>query len=143
MSVQASSDFFTLAVVPDTQFASAYQPALLASQTRWLAAHRASERISMVMQEGDIVNTMRISSEWATARRYYDYLDGTIPFVAAAGNHDIEALGSPTALHEAACCVQRVHPEASRTIGPTGSTTPTTTATPTTCSRLPASTSWS
>ena len=90
-----SDDFFTVAVVPDTQFESANRPGVLAAQTKWLVTHRATERIAMVLQEGDIVNDMRSTTQWANARSSFDYLDGKVPFVAAAGNHDEEILSRP------------------------------------------------
>ena len=94
--VQAQSDdFFTMAVVPDTQFESARSPGVLVGQAKWLANHRATERIAMVLQEGDIVNDMRSTTQWANARSGFDYLDGKVPFVAAAGNHDEEILSRP------------------------------------------------
>jgi hypothetical protein len=84
-------DFFTVAVVPDTQFASRSHAAMLSTQMRWLAAHRARESLAMVLQEGDVVDDLTQSSQWATAHRYYGYLDGKVPFVVA-GNHDQEDL---------------------------------------------------
>lgn len=96
VTVQAQSDdFFTIAVVPDTQFESARSPGVLVAQTKWLVKHRATERIAMVMQEGDIVNDMRSTTQWANARSGFAYLDGKVPFVAAAGNHDEEILSRP------------------------------------------------
>ncbi len=87
-----TDDYFTVAVVPDTQFETSNHPAMLAAQMAWIARHRAEEHIAMVLQEGDIVDRMTSSRQWATARRYYASLDGKVPFVAAAGNHDIELL---------------------------------------------------
>ena len=68
---------------------------MLVAQTKWLVKHRATERIAMVMQEGDIVNDMRSTTQWANARSGFAYLDGKVPFVAAAGNHDEEILSRP------------------------------------------------
>ena len=89
VSIDARADSgFTVAVVPDTQYASQDHPEMLRHQMRWLAAVRAEKNIALVLQEGDIVNRMTSSTQWATASRYYRYLDGKVPFVAAVGNHD-------------------------------------------------------
>jgi hypothetical protein len=84
----AGRDPFTIAVVPDTQFASAKHPEVLQQQMRWLAASRGRLNMVAVLQLGDIVNVTSATRQWATARTYYGYLDGKVPFVAAAGNHD-------------------------------------------------------
>jgi metallophosphoesterase superfamily enzyme len=65
------------------------------AQMSWLAANRATERIAMVLQEGDVVDNMKSTRQWSTARSYYDYLDGKVPFVVAAGNHDEEVISRP------------------------------------------------
>lgn len=90
-----SDDYFTIAVVPDTQYEASGNPPQLAAQTKWLAANRGPERIATVLQEGDVVDDMRASGQWATARSYYDYLDGKVPFTVAAGNHDEEIINAP------------------------------------------------
>lgn len=91
--LRASSDHFTIAVVPDTQFESAERHGMLAAQMRWLARNRATQRIAFVLQEGDVVDHRSSTTEWATARSYFDYLDGKVPFLVAAGNHDVEDAG--------------------------------------------------
>ena len=85
-----NDDFFTIAVVPDTQYAVASYPAMLASQMKWLATKRATQNIVMVLQEGDVVDDLTVDSQWTTARTYYGYLGGKVPLVVAAGNHDLE-----------------------------------------------------
>jgi hypothetical protein len=80
--------YFTVAVVPDTQYTSQSHPGILRDQMEWLARSRARENIAMVLQEGDIVNHIDDAAQWAAAARYYDFLDGKVPFVAAVGNHD-------------------------------------------------------
>ena len=63
-----------------------------------------------VLQLGDIVNVMSAASQWATARRFYGYLDGKVPFVAAAGNHDEQDQGpDEPAVHEGPRAVQHLH----------------------------------
>ena len=84
---------FTIAVVPDTQYAVESHPEMLKSQMRWLAANRGRLNMVAVLQLGDIVDVMSSPRQWRTARTYYGYLDGKVPFVAAAGNHDEQDQG--------------------------------------------------
>ena len=96
VNVQAEyADYFTVAVVPDTQYESSATPQIMKAQMSWLAANRATERIAMVLQEGDVVDNMKSSLQWSRARSYYGYLDGKVPFVVAAGNHDEEVIAAP------------------------------------------------
>ena len=84
-----NDDFFTVAVVPDTQYEAAGRPAELAAQTSWLSAHRATLHLADVLQEGDVVDNMRSATQWSTAAQYFRYLDGKTPYAIAAGNHDV------------------------------------------------------
>jgi hypothetical protein len=82
-------DFFTIAVVPDTQYETDVYPAMLEAQMQYLATDRAVLHLADVLQEGDVVNTYDQDTQWAAAAKYFDYLDGKVPFTIAAGNHDI------------------------------------------------------
>lgn len=86
----AAPSYFTIAVVPDTQFAAAHYPEILQAQMGWLRDHADDQHIAMMLQEGDIVNTMTSDAEWAVAKEAYSYLDGVVPMVFAAGNHDVQ-----------------------------------------------------
>ena len=88
-------DHFTIVVVPDTQFASEAYPAILHSKMRWIAAGRDDHNVAMVLQEGDIVDEMQSPAQWANAKRYYRYLSSKVPFVIAAGNHDLHDSSLP------------------------------------------------
>lgn len=91
VTVQAQNDsYFTVAVVPDMQNESQFQASMLMSQMQWLSAHRATQNLAMVLQEGDLVNTLSDPTQWATVRRYLGYLGGKVPLVVAAGNHDLQ-----------------------------------------------------
>jgi hypothetical protein len=83
-----SDDFFTIAVMPDTQLEVQSDPPELAAETRWLSTNRANLHLAAVLQEGDVVNVMNSARQWNVATRYFRYLDGKVPFSIAAGNHD-------------------------------------------------------
>ena len=50
-------EFWTIAVLPDTQGSYYYSPPFFESETRWIAANYQAERIAFVLHEGDIVDT--------------------------------------------------------------------------------------
>jgi hypothetical protein len=94
-----SDDYFTIAVIPDTQLEVQSDPPLLAAETRWLSTNRANLHLAEVLQEGDVVNVMKSTRQWNVATRYFRYLDGKVPYSIAAGNHDIFDLTTKTPPH--------------------------------------------
>ena len=88
-----AAEFWTIAVLPDTQSSYYYPPSFFDAQTRWIAENRESEGIAFVLHEGDIVDTPGSTDQWTAARASMDFLDGKVPYVLAVGNHD---LGSTT-----------------------------------------------
>ena len=98
--VQARVDDFTLAVLPDTQFYVPHRPAgsnTFTSQTRWLAAHRASRNIAFVLHEGDVINEICSAPQWKVASFAMARLDGKLPYAIAPGNKDIINYDEPCA----------------------------------------------
>lgn len=90
----AARDYFSIAVLPDTQNEMVYAPAAAFAQTTWIAANRARQNIAMVLHEGDVVNNLSSSAQWANATAALAYLGGKVPYAVAAGNHDIQARGA-------------------------------------------------
>ena len=90
LSARVQNDtYFTVAVVPDTQYAAESYPAIFASQMRFLAARRADLNLALVMHSGDVVDEAAVPGQWKNAKTYLSYLSGKVPFVVAAGNHDV------------------------------------------------------
>jgi hypothetical protein len=91
---------WSMVIMPDTQNYvkwAEYQP-LLNQMTTWIRDHRDQYKIKLVMQEGDIVNnndTNNPSSgdqvstqQWQAAQAGMFILNGQVPYIMAAGNHD-------------------------------------------------------
>ena len=87
--VRADRDAFTVVVLPDTQYYSAKYPGILDAQTRWIVAKRDESGIALVMHEGDIVDKDE-PLQWERASRSLHSLDGVVPYVLSAGNHDYD-----------------------------------------------------
>lgn len=80
-------DFFTLGVLPDTQYYSREFPHVYTSQTKWLRENAEKYRIPFVCHEGDVVQ-YNDYIEWERAVESHKQLDGIIPYGLNVGNHD-------------------------------------------------------
>lgn len=78
----------TFVVLPDTQFYSAAFPEIFEAQTQWIVKQKQSLGIAMVLHEGDIVDS-DVGAQWQRASKSLHRLDGVVPYVLAAGNHDM------------------------------------------------------
>jgi hypothetical protein len=88
----AAGEPFTIVVLPDTQFyADTYHP-IFRAQTDWILAEKDRRRIAFVLHEGDIVN-VDVDEQWAVAADSLHSLDGAVPYVLSAGNHDFPYKG--------------------------------------------------
>ena len=83
-------EYFTLIVVPDVQYATAYNNDVLSAQLAWIRDNAADLHIAGMLQEGDIVEHQASDTEWATASSEFAVLDGLVPMTFAAGNHDVQ-----------------------------------------------------
>lgn len=79
----------TLVVIPDTENTNG---STFAGMMEWVAAEVDKRKIAGVLHVGDITNR-NAAVEWEKARKAFDFLDGSIPYVLAAGNHDYD--GTP------------------------------------------------
>jgi hypothetical protein len=78
---------FSIVVLPDTQFYAEAYHHIFKDQTEWILNNRAARRIAFVLHEGDIVN-VDMEEQWGVADRSLHLLDGKVPYVLSAGNHD-------------------------------------------------------
>jgi hypothetical protein len=88
-----SEPSFTIVVLPDTQYYAAEYPEILEAQTQWIVRRRDTEHIALVLHEGDVVDADE-PRQWDVAARSLHELDGVVPYVLAAGNHDYRRAGS-------------------------------------------------
>ena len=85
---------FTIAVLPDTQYATEADVApaetAMAAQTAWLAANADLLDLRFVLHEGDLVDDACDPAQWDRAVAAMATLaDAGIPYAISAGNHDI------------------------------------------------------
>jgi hypothetical protein len=83
---------FTVVVLPDTQYYAAAHPEILRAQADWIVRRRAAEDIALVVHEGDVVDA-DMPTQWEAAARSLHELDGVVPYVLSAGNHDYRRSG--------------------------------------------------
>lgn len=83
------SDFFTIAVLPDTQYYSKTYPDIFMGQTKWLAENSAALKLLLVVHEGDVVD-YDDQTQWQNADAAMSVFDKhNIPYCIALGNHDM------------------------------------------------------
>ena len=83
---------YTIAVLPDTQYYSSSWPDIFMAQTRWLVESRAERQIAFVLHTGDLVDD-DVPEQWSVASQAMHALDGQLPYVLTAGNHDYDPAG--------------------------------------------------
>ncbi len=79
----------TLVVLPDTEVYANKNPHLFQAQMQWIKENRASRNIAYILHVGDVTNN-NTDREWRVARECFDMLDGNVPYILAAGNHDYD-----------------------------------------------------
>jgi hypothetical protein len=84
---------FTVVALPDTQYYAASHPEILDAETRWIVRRRSAEHIALVVHEGDIVDADE-ARQWQRAATSLHELDGVVPYVLSAGNHDYRRSGA-------------------------------------------------
>lgn len=82
---------YSFVVLPDTQFYSSSWPEIFKAQTQWIVDNRAAEQIAFVLHTGDIVDS-DVTAQWEPATQALRILDGQIPYIVTAGNHDYSSL---------------------------------------------------
>jgi len=91
---------WSMVYLPDTQnyVKSSVDKGILTQQTTWIRDHRDDYKIKVVIQGGDIVNNNDTNNptsgdqtgaqQWANAQAGFAVLNGQVPYIMAAGNHD-------------------------------------------------------
>ncbi len=91
---------WSMVIVPDTQnyVKSSADRANLTQMMEWIRDNKEAFNIQVVLQEGDIVNNNNTNNptsgdqtstqQWQNARQSFSVLNGHVPYIMAAGNHD-------------------------------------------------------
>ncbi|MFW5649272.1 MAG: InlB B-repeat-containing protein [Candidatus Alkaliphilus sp. MAG34] len=83
-------DYFTIAVLPDTQIYSEGYPEIFSRQTQWIADNAQSENIVFVAHLGDIVNDHKNNTQWQNALDSMAIIRAAgIPYSVVPGNCDM------------------------------------------------------
>jgi len=82
----------TVVVIPDTEGYCRKRPHIFNAMMQWVAENKDKRNIACVLHVGDITND-NAKDEWKNARKAFDIIEGKIPYVLAAGNHDYD--GTP------------------------------------------------
>jgi hypothetical protein len=91
---RASVTSFVVVAMPDTQYYAAKYPAIFDAQTGWIAQQSQVSNLAFVLHEGDIVDN-DVDAQWVPAASSMHRLDGVVPYVLSAGNHDYPGDGWP------------------------------------------------
>jgi hypothetical protein len=78
---------YSIVVLPDTQYYAAAFPEIFMKQASWIVENREAQQIAFVLHTGDIVD-QDLPEQWTVASNSMHMLDGIVPYVIAAGNHD-------------------------------------------------------
>jgi len=79
---------YSIVVLPDTQYYAAAFPDIFMKQASWIVENRDAQQIKFVLHTGDIVDYGDSPAQWTVASNSLHILDGVVPYVIAAGNHD-------------------------------------------------------
>ena len=80
-------------VLPDTQYYARNYPEIFDAQVQWIASQHDRAGIALVAHEGDIVDADE-PVQWQRAAASLHVLDGVVPYVLSAGNHDYRRVGT-------------------------------------------------
>jgi len=83
---------YSIVVLPDTQYYAAAFPEIFMKQASWIVENRDAQQIAFVLHTGDIVDDGNDPAQWKVASSSLHMLDGIVPYVIAAGNHDYKDL---------------------------------------------------
>jgi 3',5'-cyclic AMP phosphodiesterase CpdA len=99
----SDSDYFTIAVLPDTQYYSEKYPAIFTLQTQWIADNAQAQHIVFVSQVGDLVNNYQSGNDyqWKNAQQAMGIIRSAgIPYSVVPGNHDLNFEAGDTSYYD-------------------------------------------
>jgi hypothetical protein len=97
VKAQSEPDYFTIAVIPDTQNYSESFPAIFDQQAQWIVDNAESENIVFAAHLGDLVDNYTSGYEWQNAVHSMEIIrNAGIPYSVVPGNHDLDGPAGPT-----------------------------------------------
>ncbi|SFG66862.1 metallophosphoesterase [Pedobacter insulae] len=75
-----------IVLLPDTQTYAEKYPEVLDAQLTWIAKN--AKKIDFVLQQGDLTQNNNVK-EWGIVKNAFAKIDNKVPYVLAAGNHDM------------------------------------------------------
>jgi hypothetical protein len=95
------TDYFTIAVLPDTQHYSVSYPTIFDQQAQWIVDNAQAQNIVFVCQLGDIVDNYNVTSQWGNAKHSMGIIrDAGIPYSMVPGNHDLNGSAGDTSFFD-------------------------------------------
>ncbi len=88
ININNAKNFFSLIVLPDTQVYAMNYPDIFQAQMKWIRKNADGLNIAAVIHEGDITSNNN-DPEWKVAKSAFNQIDRTVPYILAAGNHDL------------------------------------------------------
>lgn len=79
----------TLVVFPDTEGYARKRPQVFDAMCQWVADQQEARKVRGLLHVGDVTND-NLHEEWKNARKAFDLVEGKLPYVLAAGNHDYD-----------------------------------------------------
>ena len=97
----SNSDYFTIAVLPDTQFYSEQYPSIFDGQAQWIVDNAKAQHIVFVNQVGDLVEDYNADNEWVNAQHSMGIIrNAGIPYSVVPGNHDVNFSAGDTTYYD-------------------------------------------
>jgi len=87
IDVEKKPSDYSIAVIPDQQCMTDWQPEMLYGMYQWIADNVEKENMQMVINVGDITNYPN-DLQWERSKYAYDLLQNKVPYIAVPGNHD-------------------------------------------------------
>jgi hypothetical protein len=92
----SDDSFFSIVVLPDTQFYSKFNPEIFFNQTQWIVDNKETLNIVYVVHEGDLVENADSVAQWQNADAAMSLLEDPdttnledgMAYTAVRGNHD-------------------------------------------------------
>lgn len=95
------ADYFTIAILPDTQHYTVSYPQIFDQQAQWIVNNAQTQNIVFVCHLGDIVDDYNVTTEWENAQHSMGIIrNADIPYSVVPGNHDLNGSAGDTTYYD-------------------------------------------